>query len=302
MKLWKKFSILGAVVLLMFTWRPALASVVNALWDFIEIGLPSTPGSGIGRIYFNSTNHVASDVNSSGTTHNMVAPQSCTGGQVVGGISAAGVITCVPGGGGGGGFIQTLTAPVAANFTQVNYNVGSGVTTTQTNNSSPVTSINILQHDPSSTSNMALLVKNKLAATFTITIAFAVAQQNNTMSCHGLVLYDGGNNTIFMGTQTNEGFRVPTFTSLSGAFGGDVAGAIPLVAPGPLLWVRVQETASNRIYQTSSDGINWQIYATESNTAHFTTTQYGIGVEPRSTSATEPDAMLTMYSFSETNP
>jgi len=108
MKVWKKFSILAAVVLLMFTWRPVLASVVNALWDFVEIGAPSTPSGGVGRIYFDSTGHLLSSKNSSGTVTHTVATSSCSAGTpVVGNINADGTVTCAAGGGGGGGIQAT---------------------------------------------------------------------------------------------------------------------------------------------------------------------------------------------------
>jgi hypothetical protein len=200
---------------------------------------------------------------------------------------------------GGGGFIQTFTPPVAANFTQVNYSTGSGVVTTQTNNTTPVTSITVLQHDPNATGQTAALLKNKLAATFTITLAFTQAAAGTGLA--GLAIYDGSTNLIFMCQQTASGFRVPEI-SLAGSFVGDVT---PIAVAGPLAlldWVRIQETASARNYYVSSDGINWAQYFSESNTAHFTTTQYGFAVESRTSSTTNPDAMGTLYSFTETNP
>jgi hypothetical protein len=79
--LWKKCSILAAVVLLMFVWRPALATVVNALYDFVQISAPSNPASGNSRVYVDSGTHKLSCLNSDGSS-------------------------CAPTGGGGGAFTQ----------------------------------------------------------------------------------------------------------------------------------------------------------------------------------------------------
>src|SRR5271154_3044565 len=133
MKTWKKSAILCATVLLMLTWRPLLAIVTNAITDYIQIGTPSNPASGNSRVYVNSTTHQLSCLNSDGSS-------------------------CAPSGG-GGGFIQTLTAPVSASFAQLNFNQG-GATTTQTNNSSPVTSISLSQLDSSANQETAALIKS----------------------------------------------------------------------------------------------------------------------------------------------
>jgi hypothetical protein len=204
-------------------------------------------------------------------------------------------------GGGGGGFIQTLTAPVAASFTQLNYNVGSGVTTTQVNNTVPVTSITLKQSDPNVTENIAALAKNKVAATFTLTEAWAMGGTSNQSFC-GLWLSDGGSppKNIIMGQQIGPGWRISLFSNFT-SFSGDIMGTV--TAMPWLLWTRVQETVSNRIYSTSSDGITFSTAVTESNTANFTTAQYGMACEIRGGSGTSgTDIQMTLYSLTETNP
>jgi hypothetical protein len=206
----------------------------------------------------------------------------------------------------GGGFIQTLTAPVAANFTQTNFNTGSGVVTTQTNLSTPVTAIALLQHDPSATANMAVLAKSKLAATFTITLGFAVSTNLTTNALAGIWLADAtaGPNILWWTTaQPGFGERISVFTSFTGFSSDDVGAQNQTTHYGPLVWMRVQETASARIFFTSADGQNFAQVFTESNTNHFTTTRYGWAVAVRgSASATTPDAIMTVYSFTESNP
>jgi hypothetical protein len=207
-------------------------------------------------------------------------------------------------------FIQPLTAPVAGNFTQQNYNTGAGVVTTQVNNSSPVTSISLKQTDPEQTKNIVALDKAKLAATFTITEAISMSP-GGTSAEAGMYLSDGGSppNFIIFGIQlgplgsTFSGtglvdFLCTNFTTVSAV----IFNASPPQGFGPLLWLRVQETVSARIYSLSSDGINFAQIDSESNTAHFTTARYGFAIGAQVGSAGTPDSLVTLYSFAETNP
>jgi hypothetical protein len=278
MKLSKKFAILAAAVLACALWRPAVAIVTNAIIDLVQISAPSNPASGNARLYVNSGTQLL----------------SCL---LPGGGS------CMPSGG-GSGFIQTLTAPTAGSFTQVNYNVGSGVTTTQTNNSTPVTSITVVQNDPNNVANVAMLVQSKIASTFTVTMAYTASgnYDGGAGGIAGMCIYDGSSTVIFMGMQSGEGFRIPIIASIGGGFSADVAGPVVNAPFGPLAWTRIQETASARIYSVSTDGNVWEQYTAESNTAHFTTASYGLCVEVRGASANSPASMATMYSFTQTNP
>ena len=207
--------------------------------------------------------------------------------------------------GGGGGFIQTLAAPSSGSFSQINFNTGTGVVTTQTNNSSPVTSITVIQNDASSTGEIAGITKAKLAATFTVTMGFTQATGAGSGggggALGGLWLTDGSANNLFLCYQAGAYYlRIPVFSNFAGSFVGDVLGnAIPAVPSGPLMWVRVQETASNRIYSLSSDGTNFMRIFSEANTAHFTTSQYGFALENRGSAG---QVSGTLYSFTETNP
>lgn len=226
---------------------------------------------------------------------------------VVGTILSAAAIAQIKidAGGGGGSFIQPLTAPVAANFTPLNFSTGSGVVTTQSNNSSPVTSISLTQNDPSATDEIAALSKAKLAATFTVTVAFSGAvsgPSTNNQSLAGVFVSDGTNLIIFA-LQANAGYRIPLFSNINGSFSSDVLPAGSYVVPpfpqGPLVWLRIQETASARNYQISADGVLFFTVFTETNTAHFTTTNYGFALENRSNAGI---IGVCWYSFTETNP
>jgi len=202
-------------------------------------------------------------------------------------------------------FIQALTAPVAANFSQKNFNVGSGVVSTQQNLSSPVQAITLIQHDPNATNNAIALAKAKINALFTVTIAFTIRTPPGTNGCGGLWLSDGsGGPNIIWWTVSQGGFgeRVSTYSSFT-AFSADLIAPIhdPLTL-GPLVWMRIQETASARIYSVSSDGVNWAQIRTESNVAQMTTAQYGWAIANRTASSSAPDAMMTVYHFTETTP
>jgi hypothetical protein len=213
---------------------------------------------------------------------------------------ATGAVTVQP-------FFQTLTAPASGSFTQRNYNTGSGVVTTQVNNTSPVTSITILQHDPSNTGNIVALDKAKIAATFTMTIAITYAQSGNS-GFGGMYLSDGGSppNIIFYGYQAQSGSFTGgpvgfTFTNFT-TFGSTIFTQGNNLPVGGLLWLRIKETASNRLYYSSSDGITFAQTGSEANTAHFTTSRYGVMVADSSGSAGAPDTMISWYSFAETTP
>ena len=67
---------------------------------------------------------------------------------------------------------------------------------------------------------------------------------------------------------------------------------------GPLLWLRIQETASNRNYYMGGDGLTWLRICQTTNTDFLTTTKYGIFSRDQGSQA----AGMTLYSFSETNP
>lgn len=200
----------------------------------------------------------------------------------------------------GSSFIQPLTAPASGSFSQLNFNQG-GTTTTQVNNSTPVTSITIIQSDPGGNNETAALVKNKLASTFTVTVGVSISLLSSA-GVGGVFLYDGSANNIFWGIQNQASFRAPVFSSLSGSFSTDAISQVSGVPGGPLAWFRIQETASARNYYTSADGINFMLAGTESNTAHFTTSQYGWAVQARSGGNPTSPSTITCYSFTESNP
>jgi len=209
---------------------------------------------------------------------------------------------------GGGGFIQALTAPVAANFSQINFS-GTGVTTTQVNGTSPVTFITLHQQDPTHTGNLAALSKAKIAATFTVTVALTYNADPGAGAIEGLWLNDTGQNALFFGTFQNGSSTYLPFIQATTQFNNAGSGSTNIYDSsqggwfaGPVMWLRIQETASARNYYTSSDGVTFYLIYTESNTAHLTTANYGIGIYYFAGSGTTYDGGISWYSFTETNP
>lgn len=259
-------------------------TVINGVYDVPESAAPANPASGFDRMYNDSTTHLWTCLTSSGTS-------------------------CAPSGG-GGGFIQALTAPVHGNFSQINFS-GTGVTTTEVDGTTPVTYVTIRQQDATHTGNLAALSKAKLAATFTVTEALSITGDPSAGMIAGLWLNDSGTNSAFYGvylTNGNNGVHFP-FIETATVFNNAGSGASTVYNPfstaqvqGPLLWLRIQETASARNYYTSSDGTTFFLMFTESNTAHFTTSKYGWGLFYFNGGGQTYDGGITCYSFVESNP
>lgn len=209
--------------------------------------------------------------------------------------------TGATGGGGGGSFIQPLTAPVSGNFTNLNFNVGTGVVTTRVNQSSPVAAITLDQVDPNHTGNTAAFQKAITNAAFTATIGISTASQPPTGAIVGLWLGDGTTNGLFWGFYNQSALIVNVITSLTNSGSGSSNPYLqtPYQPNGPLLWLRIQETVSARNYYISADGVTFDLVFTEANTAHFTTVNYGAGTYLFNGAGS---SQLSMYSFSETSP
>lgn len=250
----------------------------------------------------------------SGTTFNGAAEGPDTsapsGATVLGTILSAAAVTQIKAdAGGSSGFIQALTPPNHASFTQINYNTGGGVTTTELDGTTPVTFVTIRQQDPSNTENLAALAKAIIAATFTVTIAISFSGDPTAGCIAGIWLNDSGTNNLFFGlyqSPNNDGAfwpKIQSFTNFHGTGSSNVY--TPLGNGGlyaPLIWLRIQETASARNYYFSSDGVTFYLVFTESNTAHFTTANYGFGLAMLNGGAQTYDCGVTCYSFAESNP
>lgn len=201
----------------------------------------------------------------------------------------------------GSGFVQTLTAPVASDFTALNFNVGSSVVTTQDNETSPVTFITLQQDDPTHTGNTVALEKSPINADFTISLGAAFMSTPNAGAVMGIRLGDGSTGSIIFGIY-NQSQLVIHYTIVLDNSGSGATGVYdqnPFNVFGPLIWLRIQETGSARNYLISGDGKNFFPVFTESNTAHFTTAKYGWGMYLFNGGGS---GQITTYSFTETTP
>lgn len=201
---------------------------------------------------------------------------------------------------GGGGFIQPLTAPVPGDFSDLNFNVGTSVVTTRLDNSTPPF-ITIQQADPSGTGNTAAIQKAVVNADFTVTVGVTLMGRSSKGSIAGLWLGDGSTAGIWFGIYNQNSLVIAAITSLTNSWSGETTvldEGFNQIGIGPLLWLRIQETASARNYYMSNDGETFQLIQTESNTAHMTTAKYGIFVENQNASI----AQISLYSFVETTP
>jgi hypothetical protein len=206
-------------------------------------------------------------------------------------------------GGGGGGFIQPLVAPIPGDFTQINFNVGTGIITTQINQSTPVAAITLRQQDPSNTENMPGLYKAKLGANFTVSVALSMASSPaHYNAIQGLWLFDNSANSVVFGAAAGQELVIYAFTcniNIGSCVGAVQANTCAYVSQGPLAWFRIQENGSTRNYYLSPDGVTWILIYSESNTLHLNTAGYGIV-----TAATGggSDTAITMYSFADSTP
>jgi hypothetical protein len=206
------------------------------------------------------------------------------------------------GGGGSGAFFQTLTPPVPGDFTQINFNTG-GCTTTQVNNTNSIT---LVQNDPAQALEIAGLTKAPINALFTIKMGFTIAANAGNANggvTGGLWLNDGSALNIVFMLNSAQAFEISFYNNFQGSFNANLfANPIAPMPLGPLVWLQIQETASDRIFSFSSDGENFFEMFSESVTAHFTTAQYGMFVECRMVPGLPGVGSLTCYSFAESTP
>lgn len=266
-----------AILLLLILAAVVYGTVTNAFTDLIEISSATAgnPASGNERWFGNSSTHTMDCHTSSGGS-------------------------CAPMGG-GGGFIQTLTAPVGASFSQENFTAG----VSQVNNTTPVTSVTIFSTNNSNPVGYRYLAQAEIAATFTVTTAISFAGDPTSAPHVGGVILTDGTKLIVFGLRGESGQMLlevqewNTFNSFSGAPYSN-ADQFP-AGFGPLIWLRVTEDATNRTYFLSSDGITFAAVYQEAVGTFLTTADYGFGLSNDWATAYS-SYMMTCYSFTATNP
>lgn len=201
----------------------------------------------------------------------------------------------------------TLTAPPISGWAWQGQNPGGSVNTVDTSSNTLAISTN------GGGDGIGSYVRSETAATFTITAAITLASGFDTPTNGaayyggGIVLTDGTKLITFgpLGYKQFYNLNAAKWTNnttfsanVTGFTGNLTVGNVPAIPVGPVMWVRIQETASNRLYSTSADGIHWVQIASTSNTDFLTTTKYGMFARGFGSA----NAWASMLSFTETNP
>lgn len=200
----------------------------------------------------------------------------------------------------GWGPVYPLVRPVAANFTNFNFSALGATTTLDTTGD-----VLTLYQSGGTAGNISGISKAIIGSTYTVSMAISgcgyVNSGISTDMQFGAFLTDG-TKAIVMACQW---FNGSLFTNISKwtngtTFSADYQFGTAVFAFAPALFVRIQETVSNRKFFISSDYRNWiPIRTSDANTDFLTTTRYGIFV--RQDLAATP-IMATLYSLKETNP
>lgn len=203
----------------------------------------------------------------------------------------------------------TITFPPSTGWTWQSQNVGGSINTVSTTNN------RIALTTDGSHDGIAAYVRNEISANFTISAIISVVSGYHTTSARyfsaGLAVTDGTklivygllgfNNTNYLSAfkwsnATTANVAVTGFTEDSG-IGNILTGAF-----GAYMWLRIQETASNRIYSISPDGVIWNQISSTTNTDFLTTSKYGLFIRGSSASGINTSAAMACISFAETTP
>jgi hypothetical protein len=184
--------------------------------------------------------------------------------------------------------------PAVGSFSWINQGAA---TVTQLGSSGPITLTSI-------TGNANSLNQQIVAAPatpYTITAAFAINLKPNgsNFPSGGIHFSDGTSKSSILQVQTPNlgaaGWYVTYWSSNTVAASNGYAGTG--IVTGNLMWARVKDDGTNRIYYTSMDGQTFNQVFTEVRTNNFTATNVGFCVN----ASTDPSLVeLTLYSWKQT--
>ena len=136
-------------------------------------------------------------------------------------------------------------------------------------------------------------------ATFTYTIAMMAQYIFVNFAQWGIYVTDGTKLIVF-GYQAFSGavrLLASKFDSVT-AFNADYKDLTLQNLFGPLIWLQIQETVSNRVLRISVDGKNWMDFDSQTNTNFLTTTRYGFFLR----NGISASSQISIVSISETHP
>jgi hypothetical protein len=190
------------------------------------------------------------------------------------------------GGGGGSGFYPTFTVPTSASFSWVNQ---LGTTVTDLTNREQF-SIPVNGSDP----NWRLYINSgSLPAHYQCTAAISMTWVGTPSYVDfGLFIRDSGSGKFYnLGVDTGAGLRAIQFTSVTNPTGINALGA---TGPHTLWFLRILYDGTNRIFQISFDGWDYQNAVVETGNATFLTPDScGVGIANFS----QPTTQLSLFSF-----
>lgn len=136
-------------------------------------------------------------------------------------------------------------------------------------------------------------------ATFTYTVAMMAQYIFVNFAQWGLYVTDGTKLIVFGYQVFSSAVRLlaSKFNSVS-SFNADYTDLTLQNLFGPLIWLQIQETASNRILRISVDGINFMDFDSRGNTDFLTTTRYGFFLR----NGISASSQISIVSISETHP
>lgn len=163
-----------------------------------------------------------------------------------------------------------LSLPVTASFASFNGGSGSFTATDKSNRLQLMLTNN-------GTTGLAGLMQNSIAAPYTIDVGFSTVTPNNAGGLTGIGISDGTKYIVFyVGTSGGVSkWLVETYQTSNGTVA--TQGSATLNVAGGTFWLRMTDNATNRVYQISSNGQDFETVLTALSTTGFTTpTKFGM--------------------------
>ncbi len=231
---------------------------------------------------------------SSSSLGDVTTPTLCGSGNYARGIDVHGNATgCSSASTASVGYIQSPTAPpTVASLTWVNQSTSTAVDASN----------GIFLHQPfGSTQFIAALVQTLPAAPYTATFGIMANIFQVNFNTLGIVVTDGTKiESFFVGWNGSTILYGVNDWNSATSFNAGVLNSSGIAAfLGPVLWLRIQDDSTNRIWTFSIDGFNFEPFKTVGRTTFLTATKVGIGANAQSTSS---DVYFTCVSWKVTTP
>lgn len=139
-----------------------------------------------------------------------------------------------------------------------------------------------------------------LSAGYTVIAAFLPNLIGSTNSAAGILLRDSASGKIvrfcLVNASGNVQLQVAQYSSASAGVANEIASTYNLGTVGPLIWLKLQDDGTHRLFSISTDGVNWLQVQSTANTDYITPNQAGFFADTGNTS-TLPGG-ITLLSWS----